>query len=173
MRFFQRVFLWLAAIFRWLRDDPGCIWLRWCAGGIALALLIAWEGALHLACDPKHFVDAVLRWLAMMLQTLGLAAVALGIRETRRLFDRQSFLAGVNRSIAAFPRLYPPPVVVSIGAAYIIAGSPRVRMRGRLFSTAHTLETRVANLERFSEDQIEKVDQALRQEKEARQSAIQ
>lgn len=82
----------------------------------------------------------------LLLQLLGIAAAAVGIRDTRRMFGKPSFLEQVRLWLKAVPGLKPP--AISISATSIIGAS--VSAKTHLWRGAGadpTLESRVSAVE--------------------------
>ena len=104
---------WPADLVTWLRTG----WIGWLA--LTTPFLIFLFFFLTLTCwEPR------IRLTGMLLELAGLLTVALGLRETRKLFRRQGLFAYVRNYLAAVPlpwKARPNPVVVLAGS--IMAGN--------------------------------------------------
>lgn len=99
----QLVFNWLMRILRWLLRA----WLAVFAVAV-VGVAIALSFWLHTA--------SAIRLAGLILQLLGLAAAALGIRDTRRMFGKPSFLQSIRIWASSWPRFKPKPHHVNISA---------------------------------------------------------
>jgi hypothetical protein len=71
-------------------------------------------------------VSGTIRYAGTILQLMGLATIAYGLREMRRLFKRPSLFAWFRRLGAAFKA--PKPIVVQPSAAEVTTASDRARV---------------------------------------------
>jgi len=116
-------------------------WPTWLAiGGIALSVAAGW------VFSPD--VSATVRYAGTSLQVLGLATVAIGLSETRRLFGRPSLPRKISgwfrRLAAAFTIPKPQTLQVSNGVIASVTGKGRM-VRG--LGQGASLEDRVSLLE--------------------------
>jgi hypothetical protein len=98
-------------------------------------------------CDPeKH-----LRYAGLLLQLLGLVVVAIGIRDTRRLFGRPTLTAAIRVWIGKLAAAFGPPLI-RVSASATIAIESRAAGQGTvstaLTERSSTVEQRLAELER-------------------------
>jgi len=84
----------------------------------------------------------------MFLQVLGLATVAVGLRETRKLFSRPTLLDLAKNWLTRFPAFYLRTRIVT-GTANLVFGSASVCAHGTVTTNRDaSVEERVARLER-------------------------
>lgn len=97
----QRFIRWLQRIATWLSDArlPVLMFLFVALG--CIAPLFYWQTELSV------------RISGLALQLLGIAAAAIGIRDTRRMFGKPSFLALVRTWFRARPKFDPKPVAAT------------------------------------------------------------
>jgi hypothetical protein len=81
---------------------------------------------LHWAGYPQPVSRGAVRYAGTILQLMGLATIAYGLREMRRLFKRPSLFAWFRRFGAAFKA--PEPIVVQPSAAEVATTMGQVRV---------------------------------------------
>lgn len=135
------------------------MWLA--AGGIA--------GAAVIASTMSPDTATRIRYASVVLELLGIGAVALGLRDVRRTFGRPSLaqsLAGWTRRLWSVVRL-PPPIVGVMSAS---SGGATVSGRGRVRFTIgpdSTIERRLSVLEQDVarlQDEVDANEAALRKD---------
>jgi hypothetical protein len=106
----QLVFNWVTRILRWLLRAWLAVFAVAIVGvAIAISLLLHTEPAIRVA--------------GLFLQLLGLAAAALGIRDTRRMFGKPSFLQSIRNWVSSWPRFKPKPQYVNLSGSASIGSS--------------------------------------------------
>ena len=138
----DRLKRWPADLGSWLRTG----WIGWLA--LITPLLVFLLLLLTFTCwEPR------IRLTGMLLELAGLLTVALGLRETRKLFRRQGLFAYVRNYLAAVPlpwKARPNPVVVLAGS--IMAGNATLSAHATVSPAPGTpIEDRVARLEKETE----------------------
>ncbi len=83
----------------------------------------------------------------LLLQLLGIAAAAVGIRDTRSMFGKPSFLEQVRLWLKAVPRLKPRTISVSATGTIGISESAKGTLIGNEADTNPTLESRISAVE--------------------------
>lgn len=175
-----RVATWPLRVWVWFPWGRGA---TWSVVGWTACFLLSWEVALYAACERAVFLDAVCRWTAMLLQLLGLAGVAWGIVETRKVFSYKSLRELVIEKFQNFPwppsgRVISHDVTVSAhgtsavagGAIAAIVNEPQPSLEERLarLETAFKNE-KIATATRFEQERAERLA-ALEREASARRS---
>ena len=163
---------WLRRILRWLAK-PRLAWFSLLIVGISIYF------ALRIGTE-----DAVRLW-GLALQLLGLAAAALGIRDTRRMFGKPSFLQLVRGWISSIPGFSPPTQTIelsgtaSVGcaaSANLWAGTkPGASIEDRLNaaeSNLRALENRLNAAESGIETNHRELTHKIRDESDIRKEQI-
>jgi hypothetical protein len=155
---------WLVAIGRWLGDG----WHIWAPIlGVAGAFGVALRSG---ATEPQ------IRITGLVLQAFGLATVAVGIRDTRRLFGQPDWMRRARAWLSGFPH-WRRPVIIGAGGATISLSGGRARMKVWTPMEPNTpVETRlkavIQNVERMSE-QLDRVEERVDSESEKLSTALQ
>ena len=150
----------------WATAKAWPVWLS--IGGVLLAITGGWVVATLLAGD----FSAAVRYGAILLELAGLAVVARGIRDTRALFNRKTWIQEFWEARPARHRSQ----VINVGSASvsISAGSVQVHASGSV-GTANTIENRVATLEAKARE-LRELSENLRRdislEAQARRDAV-
>jgi hypothetical protein len=106
---------------------------------IAVVLIAIAATLLHLRSEQS------VRIAGLLLQLLGIAAAAIGIRDTRRMFGKPTFFELLRRWIKSFPRLAPRTITgVGIGSTSISGDARATIWRN---ATGHSLEERLSATE--------------------------
>jgi len=125
---------WLAAVWRWLMV-PSTEWLGLLvvAGGVTVAAFLGGD-------------EGTIRVVGMLLQLLGIATVAKGIVDTRRLFGRPSIRIAIAEWLSAFPPMTPKHAVIAVSDAMHLSISASGFASASLPADA-SIQTRVEVLE--------------------------
>ena len=111
MKYFARLlFLWCKRLAGWL----GRAWLA----TLVLAVVVA---GVSLAIALR--TEAAIRLSGLFFQLLGIAAAAVGIRDTRRMFGKPSFLQLLRNWAASVPRLKPKAQNISVSSSVSVGSS--------------------------------------------------
>lgn len=155
---------WISRIRIWLWEARQ-IWIA--AFAIPCVLLLCWIALPN--WEPR------IRYTGMLLELMGLATVALGIRETRSLFSRPSLLQVARAWFSRFPG-FRQDVKVIVGSGGISMGGASVSAFGSSGpAPTATLEERVAILEKSVNQAhllIHEANRKIAQETQQRQSEI-
>jgi len=109
------------------------------AFALTVVVLAVWA-SLHIHTEPA------IRLTGLCLQLLGIAAAALGIRDTRRMFAKPSFLQSIRTWATSWPRFKPKTQHISIsGSATLGLSMSAVASQG--VAPDATLEQRIDVLE--------------------------
>lgn len=169
-RFTSRVLQWLRRVLWW------CMHPR-------LALVAACVVALFLWIPFFLFeTELSVRSSGLVLQWLGLLTAAIGIRDTRRLFGRPTFLESVRNWFSSFPRFGPRTVTVKgdgisltatvEGKAHIWRGSganPTIQSRlNAVEENLLSLKQRLEELEGSTKQQANELREKLENERSTR-----
>ncbi len=160
---------WLTRFARWLTSAR----LAWFSVFVvALSTYLAFDAGT---------ADAVRRW-GLALQLLGIVAAAIGIRDTRRLFGKPSFLQLVRSWLASIPGFKPKPQTIEVAflASAGFSGSPSIwaatkpgaSVEDRLAAAEKNLqvvESRIIAAESGIETNHREITSKLREESDARQ----
>lgn len=124
---------WIARFLRWLSRA------RLAAFTLAVVVVAIWASfAVH--------TEPAIRLAGLCLQLLGIAAAALGIRDTRRMFGKPSFLQLLRNWAASWPRFRPKVQHASASGTVSVGASASATIWHGVMSDA-TLEQRVDALE--------------------------
>lgn len=104
------MFNWVARLLRWFTS------VRLAAFAIAVVAVAVWV-SFFVRTEPA------VRLAGLCLQLLGIAAAALGIRDTRRMFGKPSFLQSLRNWAASWPRFKPKAQHVEASGALSISSS--------------------------------------------------
>ena len=164
-RTLRRVPRWLVDVARWLVVRPWRVWF-------SLFLVIA---ALALAAAISGNWEQRFRLTGWLLQLVGLTTVAVGLRETRKLFRRPSLLDLARAWIHGFPSLSPRSYVLNAepGSFKITGYAPTIFVSARPEDL--TVEQRIARLEQALtevKNQMDEVSAKLQREQQVRTEAI-
>src|SRR5919106_691751 len=134
--------LWLKKIWRWLAALVGWVWSpRWVWRSLGAIVVV------FIICSAFPSVEQRVRYAGLLFQLLGLAAVAKGLRETRRLFNRPGLATLAAEWWHQFPSFTPKTYVLKAQADSIrIAGNEVALVRGAP-AQALSIEERIALLE--------------------------
>lgn len=127
------MFSWITRLLQWLTRA------RLAAFTVAFVVMVVWVSFL------VHTEPAI-RLAGLCLQLLGIAAAALGIRDTRRMFGKPSFLQSLRSWAASWPRFKPKAQHVLISASGSIGVSGSATVSQGMAPNA-TLEQRIDALE--------------------------
>jgi len=128
---------WVRRVLAWLGDA----YLLWIAV-LAIPTLFA------LACIVFQSWEERIRITGMCLELLGLATVALGLRETRKLFNQPGLLQLAERWLREFPTFYRNVRIVT-GTGHMSMGDASATGFASASASANaSLEERVAILEK-------------------------
>ncbi len=127
------MFNWLTRLLHWLTRA------RLAAFTVAFVVVVVWMAFL------VHTEPAI-RLAGLCLQLLGIAAAALGIRDTRRMFGKPSFLQSLSSWAASWPRFKPKAQHVSLSESVSIGSSMSATLSQGVAPDA-TLEQRIDALE--------------------------
>lgn len=127
------MFSWVTRLLHWLARA------RLAAFTIAVVVVAVWVSFL------VHTEPAI-RLAGLCLQLLGIAAAALGIRDTRRMFGKPSFLQSLRSWAASWPRFKPKAQHVSVSGSVSIGSSASATVWQGVAPDA-TLEQRINALE--------------------------
>jgi len=100
---------WVTRLFHWL------VRARLAAFAAAVVVVAIWVSF-------RAHTEPAIRLAGLCLQLLGIGAVALGIRDTRRMFGKPSFLQSLRNWAASWPR-FKPKVQHLSGSASLSIGS--------------------------------------------------
>lgn len=127
------MFSWIARLLHWLARP------RLAAFAVAVVVVAVWV---------SFFVhtEPAIRLAGLCLQLLGIAAAALGIRDTRRMFGKPSFLQSIRSWATSWPRFKPKVQHVSISGSASIGLSGSATVSCGVAPDA-TLEQRIDALE--------------------------
>lgn len=152
---------------------------------VMFGFILSWALAYFSAFLITPNLSTQVRYAGVFLETLGFILVAIGIRGTRKLFDRPSFAANLAQWFKAVISAFKPQhKSVITGTARFNLRAPSVEITGTVRST--TLEGRVEVLERAVESlgktireeaqrqktEVSKLETAIKEEKDQRVSAI-
>ena len=136
---------------RYMRDMARLLfsWFKRVASWLARA----WLAALTLAVvvigvwfPLAMRTESAIRLSGLILQLLGLAAAAFGIRNTRRMFGKPSFLQHLRNWAASVPRLKPKTQNISVSGSISVGASVSATVWHNP-ATGASLEQRVAAME--------------------------
>lgn len=127
------MFSWITRLLHWLSRA------RLAAFTIAVVVAAVWMSFL------VHTEPAI-RLAGLCLQLLGIAAAALGIRDTRRMFGKLSFLQSLRTWAASWPRFKPKAQHISLSGTASIGASLSASIWQGVAPDA-TLEQRIKALE--------------------------
>jgi hypothetical protein len=124
---------WVTRLLHWLAST----WLA--AFTIAVVVVAIWV---------SFFVhtEPAIRLAGLCLQLFGIAAAALGIRDTRRMFNKPSFLQSLRSWVTSWPRFKPKVLHASGSGSVSISASASATVWHGVAPDA-TLEQRMAALE--------------------------
>jgi hypothetical protein len=127
--------------------DASPVWVL--LAGVVAAGLVGWLFAAG--------TSTAVRWAGMILQLLGLAAVAYGLRQTRKLFDAPTVLGQAwgwfGRLRRAFRRPEPITLEAAAGGVAFVGGKVRLRRGAGAGATVEQrLDVLEANLKSFKEE---------------------
>jgi hypothetical protein len=158
----KRVWSWLRGFFRWL-GEPRLAWLT------LLVVVLALEISLQ-----RGATEFQVRASGLGLEWFGLVTVAIGVRETRKLFGRPSLGQLVRGWVSRFPRWRGKVIVMpGTGSLSLGGGSARLSVWSKVDPTAPLQDQMTAiarNVERLNEriDGLHReVDEGLRKHTEA------
>ena len=155
---------WISRIFVWLWEAYR-LWIAIFA--VPSVFLICWTALPN--WEPR------IRFTGMLLELMGLATVAFGIRETRSLFGRPSLLQVGRDWLTRFPK-FRYDVRIIVGSGGIALGGVSGSAFGRSGpAPTETLEERVAILEKSVNQAhflIHETQRKLDQEGQQRQNAL-
>lgn len=157
---------WLVRLFRWLFLEPGRVWATMI--GIALPFVVF----CLIFSDWEHRV----RWTGLALQLLGIATVAIGLSETRKLFGRPSLLDAGREWFKRRPKIRQDVRVPITGVMATAEAGDFLSANGTVHPAPNTpLEERVQRLEGKVNELSRKASEnemALEEEKRSRATAL-
>ncbi len=122
-----------------------------CVAGLLITFALAWEFSLHFNCgNGRSFIESTFRAHGMALQLLGLAGVAVGIRENLQLLNRPSFMDRIRAVYRSRPRVFYKRHTShgALIAAAASMGASASATLGWSWEPGHSVEGRVIALER-------------------------
>ena len=162
------MFKWLMRIMHWLARA----WLAVFAAAVVVAAI--WLSFL-LHTEPA------IRLAGLFFQLLGLSAAAIGIRDTRRMFGKPSFLQSVRNWASSWPRFRPKPQHINLSGLASIGssasatvwhgtadGEPLEKRVDAIEANLREIETRVRTAEGSISSNERAFKSMLRQESEER-----
>ena len=170
----KALFAWLTAVLRWLAEIRS-LWLAMTV--VAVAVVVSfWPCA----------SETQIRIAGLVLQCLGLATVAVGVHQTRRLFGRPDSFTLLRGWLTRFPRWRRN---VSLEASVALSGvsavgavgyvwspvDPSAPLEARLqavISNVDHLNERLSQLQNDQGDATRKHSEALRHEEQERATAV-
>lgn len=174
--FIVSLFSWLPRAITWaLRGALRARLVVFTASVIALAIAVP---LFYLQTEPS------VRIIGLMLQLLGISAAAVGIRDTRRMFGKPSFLQLVRSFFKSIPGLRPRVISASGSVSLSLSASgksyssrgpgPEPTIESRLAATEENLRDLLGRVNRVESDfdaHVRLSEQRLKEEKETRLGA--
>lgn len=117
-----------------------------------LPMFTAFVVILALAASLHYWqTEPSVRISGLLLQILGIAAAAIGIRDTRRMFGKPSFLEQLRTWFKTVPELKPRTISISASGTSSVSASAKIHLR-RGAGANPTLESRLSAVEANLED---------------------
>lgn len=144
----------IAHIIRWPRR--ALVWLM-----RARLIMVAASVVILAIVISLYFLqtEQSVRLTGLVLQLLGIAAAAIGIRDTRRMFGKPSFLELIRTWVRAIPRLRPQAVSISGSSALSVTATCKAQVWHGV-GPEPTIESRLAAAEANLQELVDRANKA-------------